>query len=92
VLTVPLVVISSIVPVSLIATKRLPVALNARPRGSPGVSQEDLSGRLARRGIQITQTSLSKIENRTRYVMDYEAAALAKVLKVSIAWLYGEEK
>lgn len=57
----------------------------------PVVSQDDLSGRLARAGIQITQTSLSKLENRQRYVMDYEALALAKVLKVSVAWLYGDE-
>ena len=56
----------------------------------PPVSQDDLSGRLARAGIQITQTSLSKLENRQRYVMDYEAQALAKALKVSVAWLYGE--
>jgi len=63
----------------------------ARLALSPRVSQEDLSGRLARLGVQITQTSLSKIENRTRYVMDYEALTLAKVLKVSVSWLYGEE-
>lgn len=64
----------------------------ARLALSPRVSQEDLSGRLARLGVQITQTSLSKIENRTRYVMDYEALTLAKVLKVSVSWLYGEEE
>jgi len=58
---------------------------------TPKVSQEDLSGKLARRGIQITQTSLSKIENRDRYVMDYEVQTLAKILKVSVAWLYGED-
>ncbi len=63
----------------------------ARRAMDPPVSQEDLSGRLARRGIQITQTSLSKIENGERYVMDYEALALAQILGVSIAWLYGEE-
>ena len=62
----------------------------ARLALSPKVSQEDLSGKLARRGIQITQTSLSKIESRDRYVMDYEAHAIAKALKVSVAWLYGE--
>jgi transcriptional regulator with XRE-family HTH domain len=55
----------------------------------PPVSQEDLSGKLARLGIQITQTSLSKLENRQRYVMDYEAEAIAKALKVSVAWLFG---
>lgn len=62
----------------------------ARVALSPKVSQDDLSGKLARLGVQITQTSLSKIENRSRYVMDYEAAALAKALKVSVAWLFGE--
>jgi len=57
---------------------------------SPKVSQDDLSGKLARLGVQITQTSISKIENRSRYVMDYEASALAKALKTSVCWLYGE--
>ena len=57
---------------------------------SPSVSQEDLSGRLARLGVQVTQTAISKIENRSRYVMDYEAQALAKALKTTVAWLYGE--
>lgn len=63
----------------------------ARSALVPKVSQEDLAGKLARQGIQITQTSLSKIESKTRYVMDYEAQALAKVLKVSVGWLFGEK-
>jgi transcriptional regulator with XRE-family HTH domain len=62
----------------------------ARSMTKPQVSQEDLSGRLARLGVQVTQTSLSKLENRQRYVMDYEAAAIAKALKVSVAWLFGD--
>lgn len=62
----------------------------ARMRAVPRISQEDLSGRLAARGVQITQTGISKIESGNRYVMDYEALAIAKALKVSVAWLYGE--
>ncbi len=58
----------------------------------PRVSQDDLSGRLAAKGIQITQTGISKLENRERYVMDYEALAIAKALRVSVSWLYGESK
>jgi hypothetical protein len=58
----------------------------------PAVSQEDLSGRLAAKGIQITQTGISKLETRQRYVMDYEVAAIAKVLRVSVSWLFGEAK
>ena len=58
----------------------------------PRVSQDDLSGRLASLGIQITQTGISKLESRSRYVMDYEVVALAKALKVSVVSLYGLEK
>jgi hypothetical protein len=64
----------------------------ARLAMRPRVSQEDLSGRLAANGIQITQTGISKLENRQRYVMDYEAVAIAKTLRVSVSWLYGESK
>ncbi len=64
----------------------------ARLAMRPHVSQEDLSGRLAARGIQITQTGISKLENRQRYVMDYEALAIAKALKVSVSWLYGQSQ
>ena len=64
----------------------------ARLAMRPRVSQEDLSGRLAARGIQITQTGISKLENRQRYVIDYEALAIAKALRVSVSWLYGESK
>ena len=62
----------------------------ARLAMKPSVSQDDLSGRLAKKRIAITQTGISKLENGERYVMDYEALALAKVLKKSVAWLYGE--
>lgn len=62
----------------------------ARVSLSPKVSQDDLSGKLARLGVQITQTGISKIENRSRYVMDYEAAALAKALRTTVGWLHGE--
>ena len=64
----------------------------ARMEMNPRVSQEDLSGRLAALGVQITQTSISKIESGSRYVMDYEALAIAKALKVTVAWLFGETK
>ena len=64
----------------------------ARALMKPPISQEDLSGKLARRGVQITQTALSKLENRQRYVMDYEATAIADCLRVSIAWLFGREE
>lgn len=67
-----------------------PRVRQARVAMNPPVSQDDLSGRLARKGITMTQTSISKLENRERAVLDYEAQALAKILGVSIGWLYGE--
>ena len=51
----------------------------------------DLAGRLARQGVTIDRSGISEIESFERYVMDYEAAALAKALRVTVAWLYGEE-
>jgi transcriptional regulator with XRE-family HTH domain len=64
----------------------------ARVAMRPSVSQEDLSGRLAAKGVQITQTGISKLEKGQRYVLDYEALAIAKALRVSVSWLYGESK
>jgi hypothetical protein len=62
----------------------------ARLACKPPVTQEDLAGRLAARGITIDQTAVSRIENQTRYLMDYEIAAIAKSLKVSVGHLFGE--
>ena len=64
----------------------------ARLRQNPEVSQDDLAGRLAAQGILIDRTAISRIENQTRYVMDYEAAAIARALKVSVAWFFGESQ
>ena len=62
----------------------------ARQNCKPPVSQEDLAGRLAAKGITLDQTAISRIESQTRYLMDYELIGIAKVLKVSVAWLCGE--
>jgi len=62
----------------------------ARLRCSPPVSQDDLAGRLAAKGVSIDRSAISRIENRTRYLMDYEISAIARSLKVSVAWLFGE--
>jgi len=62
----------------------------ARLRANPPISQDDLAGRLAAKGILIDRTAVSRIEGRTRYLMDYEVHALALCLKVPVSWLYGE--
>jgi HTH-type transcriptional regulator, cell division transcriptional repressor len=63
----------------------------ARLKSNPPVSQDDLAGRLAGKDIVLDQTAISRIERQDRYLMDYEVAAIAKCLKVSIAWLHGEK-
>lgn len=62
----------------------------ARLKCSPPVSQEDLAGKLAVNGVLLDRSAISRIENESRYVMDYEAAALAQSLKVTVGWLFGE--
>ncbi len=51
------------------------------------MSQETLAAKLQLEGIIIERDSISRIEIGTRFVADYELAALAKVLGVSIPWL-----
>jgi transcriptional regulator with XRE-family HTH domain len=52
------------------------------------VSQQDLAGRLAAQGVSVDRSAIARIEAGQRYVLDYEAAALAKALRVPIERLY----
>ncbi len=63
----------------------------ARLAFKPTLSQDALTGRLAKWGISLDRSAISRIESRERYVMDYEAVAIAKCLKVSIGYLIGEK-
>ncbi len=62
----------------------------ARLNLKPVVTQEDLAGRLAAQGISMDRSAISRIENRERYLMDYEISALARTLKVSTGWFFEE--
>jgi transcriptional regulator with XRE-family HTH domain len=62
----------------------------ARLKCVPPVSQEDLAGRVAGKGVTLDRSAISRIESGSRYIMDYEIAAIARSLKVSTAWLFGE--
>ena len=55
------------------------------------LTQSDLAAQLQVAGINIERDSVSRIEIGTRFVADYELRALANLLKVSVAWLLGEE-
>lgn len=64
----------------------------ARQGCKPALTQDALSGRLARRGIQLDRAAIAKIENDLRHVLDYELKALAEVLDVEVNWLLGEDR
>lgn len=62
----------------------------ARKMANPPVTQMDLVARLELLGIKIDQSGVSKIESGQRPVSDIEVVALAKALRVSVAWLLEE--
>lgn len=63
----------------------------ARQKSVPELTQDALSGKLARLGIQLDRAAIAKIENNHRHVLDYELKALARVLGVNANWLLGED-
>lgn len=64
----------------------------ARRQCKPALTQDSLSGKLARIGIQLDRAAVAKIENNHRRVLDYEVRALAEVLGVDVGWLLGDEE
>jgi len=56
---------------------------------SPPLTQDQLSGRLAKEGVQVDRVALAKIESGLRCAFDFEVKALASVLKVDANWLLG---
>jgi hypothetical protein len=62
----------------------------ARLSRHPSLSQQALALQLNARGLALDQGMVSRIEARDRFVLDYEVRAIARCLKTSIAWLYGE--
>jgi len=64
----------------------------ARQGFKPPLTQDALSGRLARVGIQLDRAAVAKIETNQRHVLDFELKALASVLAVDVVWLLTDEK
>ena len=50
------------------------------------MSQSELAAKMQIAGIAIERDSISRIENGTRFVADYELKAFAQVLNVDIVW------
>ena len=64
----------------------------ARIRMSKGIKQKELVAMLQSEGMDICDTSMSRLEGQTRLVQDFEVPILAKVLGVSVDWLLESEE
>lgn len=63
----------------------------ARMFHTPRMSQRALARCVVKRGINLDQAAISRIENRSRQVLDHELAAIAKCLGVTVGLLVGEK-
>ena len=61
-------------------------------RTAKRLSQSELAARLQVEGVTIEREAISRIETGDRFVADYELAAFAKVLGVSLQWLIGQQE
>ncbi|WP_063564033.1 helix-turn-helix transcriptional regulator [Paenibacillus sp. O199] len=61
-------------------------------RKRKGVKQREFLARLQTLGLDISQTSLSRLEGQYRLVQDYEVVMIARALEVSVGYLLGEEQ
>lgn len=61
-----------------------------RKKSKPPVTQVDLVGRLAAKGIYLDRTAIARMENNSRFIRDYEIIAIAKCLRVPVASLFPE--
>ena len=55
----------------------------------PPLTQDQVSGRLAKIGIQLDRVAISKVESGNRCAFDFEVKALSVVLRVDADWLLG---
>jgi transcriptional regulator with XRE-family HTH domain len=58
-------------------------------RERKGMKQKALMAQLQVNGVDMNSSGLSKIEGQTRSVLDFELAAIANILDVSVDWLLG---
>ena len=64
----------------------------ARTAGKTPLTQDQLAGKLATKGVSLDRVAITKVECGLRCVYDFEVRALAEVLRVDVAWLLGTGK
>jgi len=55
-----------------------------------GISQDFLAARLSTKGLKFDRTMISKIENQTRELCDYEILGICNALSISVSDLYAK--
>ena len=63
-----------------------------RIRKQKNIKQKDLVAVLQSKGMDICDTSMSRLEGQNRLVQDYEVSILAEALGVSVEWLLDREE
>jgi len=63
-----------------------------RVRKETHIKQKDLVAILQSKGMDISDTSMSRLEGQLRLVQDFEIPILAEALGVSVAWLLDTEQ
>ena len=56
-------------------------------RKAQKLSQQDLAARLQVAGISIERDSISRIENGSRFISDFELKAIAQILETTVNYL-----
>lgn len=62
----------------------------ARRSANPPITQDELSARLATKGIILDRSAISRVEKQERYLMDYELVAIAEALRISVKELLND--
>ena len=58
-----------------------------RLRKARKLSQQDLAARLQVAGISLERDSISRIENGSRFISDFELKAMAQILETTVNYL-----
>jgi len=75
---------------SLVRRKNIVGPRVRKARKESGITQMELAARLQVLGMTIDRSGVAKLESGKRPASDIEVAAIAKVLKVPIPWLFEE--
>jgi len=75
---------------SLVRRKNIVGSRVRKARKDLAITQMELAARLQVLGITIDRSGVAKLESGRRPASDIEVAAIAKVLKVPIPWLFEE--